>query len=669
MKMRNIIILLTLGVLISSLASAEIIINQQPKDLYNLGDIITLPAKIVISKDTSSFFSMYLICNGIQTEIHKEYVTLSAGQEKQINPSIPLIKNFIGRTTGTCKIKSALEGEYALTNEFKISDLINVEIKTEKREFDPQENIIIEGQAVKENQEVAKGFAELKIINENSSVFRTVDAINNGYFYINFSLPENTKAGEYSIIVTVYEKDAEEETTNQGFADYKILIKQVPTNLEIAFETQEVEPGTNLKVKAILHDQTGEKISSNAIITIKNKENIILEQTEKPTDEFLEFPILYKEAPKEWKVVAVSNKLTNEATFRIKEKEEVKIELINKTIIIANTGNVQYNKTVLIKIGGESKNINVNLEIDETQRYTLSAPDGEYQIEVLTPEGSKITGKTTLTGKNIGVKKTVAGIKGLINYSFVWVFIISVLGFIAFTIFKKGYKRSFFGYIKTKKKEKNKEISFQKNPAINTVNTINKAELSLSIKGEPQDISLICLKIKNFEEIESKRGAVEETMQKLSSLAEENKAMIYKSQGNLFFIFAPLKTKTFKNERNAAITAQKIENILTNHNKLFKQKIEFGIALNYGRIIAKQEKNILEFMSLGTLITTAKKIASISNGEILLSEKIKEKLMSDIKTEKQRKAGIDVYTIREIRDHERNKKFINSFLRRNEMNK
>lgn len=666
MKMRKIIILLTLVILLSSLASAEIIINQQPKDLYNLGDIVTLPTKITTSKDTSNFFDMYLICNGIQTEIHKEYIVLSAGQEKQITPSIPLIKNFIGRTTGTCKIKSILEGDYILTNEFKISDLINIEIKTEKTEFDPQENIVLEGEAIKENQEAVKGFIELKLTNKNSSIFEMLNTVNNGYFYINFSLPKNTEAGDYLMMVNIYEKDSEGETTNQGSTDYNILIKQVPTNLEIAFETQEVEPGTNLKVKAILHDQTGEKIASNAIITIKNKESIILEQTEKPTDEFLEFPILYKEAPKEWTVVAVSNKLTNEATFKIKEKQEVKIELINKTIIIANTGNVLYNQTVLIKIGEESKNINVSLGIDETQKYILSAPDGEYQIEVLTPEGSKITGRTTLTGKDISVKKTPTGIKSLINYSVIWIFIIAVLGFIAFMILKKGYKRSFFGYINSKKKEKNKKISFQKNPIINT---INKAELSLSIKGEPQDISLICLKIKNFEEIKSKKGAVEETIQTLSNLAEGNKAVIYENQGNLFFIFSPLKTKTFKNERNAAITAQKIKDILTNHNRLFKQKIEFGIALNYGKIIAKQEKNILVFMSLGTLMTTAKKIASISNEEILLSEKIKEKLASDIKTEKQRKANIDVYTIKEIRDHEGNKKFISSFLRRNEGNK
>jgi len=40
------------------------------------------------------------------------------------------------------------------------------------------------------------------------------------------------------------------------------------------------------------------------------------------TDEFLEYPIKYNEAPGQWKVVAVSNKITSEANFKILEKED-----------------------------------------------------------------------------------------------------------------------------------------------------------------------------------------------------------------------------------------------------------------------------------------------------------------------------------------------------------
>ena len=78
------------------------------------------------------------------------------------------------------------------------------------------------------------------------------------------------KAGEHIVTIKVYEKEeGVENTTNNGYVEYAINIKQIPTNLEIAFENKELEPGTTLNVKAILHDQTGENIPSTAIITIK----------------------------------------------------------------------------------------------------------------------------------------------------------------------------------------------------------------------------------------------------------------------------------------------------------------------------------------------------------------------------------------------------------------
>jgi len=659
--MRKIIISLMFVILLTSIVSAEIIINQQPKELYNLEDIINIPIKIATSINLNNFFSMNLICNGKQTEIHKEYIVLSSGQEKQINPSIPLIKNFIGRSTGTCKIKSILGEEYVLTNEFKISDLIAITLKSEKIEFSPEENIVIEGEAIKANQELTEGFIELKMISGNSSTIEILDTVINGYFYINFSLPKDTKAGQHLVKLNIYEKDTGGEITNKGFVDYNILITQIPTNLEILFENSEVEPGTNLKVKAILHDQTGEKIESNAIITVKNNDDTILEQTEKPTDEFLEFPIAYNEPPEEWTIVAISNKLTSEATFKIKEKEEVKVELINKTIAITNVGNVLYNKTVSVKIGNESFGIDVLLDIDESSKYILTAPDGEYQVEIITDEGNKITGMATLTGKTTSIEESSTGMMSLVRYPVVWIFIIAILGFVSFIIFKKGYKRSFFGYIKSKKKEKTKATPSRKNSIINTK---NKAELSLSIKGDKQNSSIICLNIKNLKEIESKKSNAKESLQKIVDIAEENKSAIYENQDNLFFILAPIKTRTFNNERTAIKIAQKAEEILREHNKLSKQKIEFGVSLNYGTIIAKQEKEALKFMSMGTLITTAKKISSLSNQEIFLSETIRGRLMSDVKTEKHTKGKIAVYTIKEIKDKEKNKKFIRSFLDR-----
>ncbi|MBA7670105.1 hypothetical protein ES703_78248 [subsurface metagenome] len=248
---------------------------------------------------------------------------------------------------------------------------------------------------------------------------------------------------------------------------------------------------------------------------------------------------------------------------------------------------------------------------------------------------------------------------------------ILILGFIVFIAFRRSHQKTFIGYpsSKTKKDDSKSKKDYGKSkffPLVkgSLVNSRNKAELSLSIKGDKQNVSVIALNIKNLKEIQSKKGNIEETLQKIVDIAEENKAITYESYNTLFFILTPTKTRTFKNEKIVLEIANKTKDILMHHNKMFKQKINFGISLNYGTIVGKQDKDSFKFMSLGTLISVAKKISSLANEEILLSEKMNDELGSHVKTTKQEKSGTEVYSIKEVRNVEEHKKFIRNFLDR-----
>ncbi len=194
----------------------------------------------------------------------------------------------------------------------------------------------------------------------------------------------------------------------------------------------------------------------------------------------------------------------------------------------------------------------------------------------------------------------------------------------------------------------------------------NKAALSLSIKGNKQDANLICLKINNYDEIKKDPQTVKETFHKIIKTAEHSKAYIYESNGNIFFIFAPEITRTFKNEKTTKEIAKKIEKELKNNNKYFKQRIDFGISINREEIIVKKEKDKLKFMSVGKLTTSVKKLASISKGETLLTKEINEKLSPEIKTEKveDKENKMEFYRVKEIKDRSHNQKFLNDFVKR-----
>ena len=661
--MRKVIISALFIILLISFVSADVIMTEEPKDMYNLGDTINIPFKITTLNNINKIFTIDLICNGIETEVYKEYVSLSAGQELKRSPSIPLVEEFIGRPTGSCVIKAKLGDEVTqLTKEFTISDLININLKNQQTKVTPGDNLIIEGEAKKEDQELVQGIVDIHMLGDNSSVINRTETVRNGYFYLNFSIPKEMKSGVYLVQVNAHENDLNGVITNRGFINYNLEVTQVPTNLEIIFDTPEAEPGKNFKIKTILHDQTGAPIDASSIIIVRDSNNKIIDQSEEmKTGGFFELPIKYDQAPANWKVSAKFNGLTAESDFNISKKENISIELINNTVIINNTGNVAYcNKSLLIKINNKSLNVPICIDVDKSQSYELTAPEGDYVVKIINPNSNQeISKSVSLTGRAIDFKE----IKNKRSYLLVWIFTILILGFVAFIFFKKGYKKSFFGHI-TKKHPKNKKSKIE-NPLVKAKNT---AELSLSLKGDKQNISLVCIKIKNLEEIKTEKGSAKETLQKIVEIAEEKKAAVYQSQSNLFFLFAPVKTKTFSNEKTALNLAEKAKEILKKHNYLFKQQIEFGISLNYGAIIAKKEKNSLKFMSMGTLITTAKKIAGLAEGDILLGEKINERLKRDLKTEKKKSDSLEFYSIKEVRKRG-DKNFLSNFVKRLEKEK
>ena len=655
---------LILTILLSSFISADIIFTQQVKPVYNLGDIIYVPVTIKTLTDVSGIFQMDLICNGTLINFYKNGVKLLAGNEKSMDSSLVLINSIIQGNNGICKVKASLDEGYQLSDEFKISTSLNINGAIEGTEFNAGENFWINGEIKRESGENSNGFISVSLIGQdltqNVTQFGTV---NNGVLYMNFSLPNNLRAGTYLVEVNAHEKDSEGIITNIGFAEYTISVRQVPTELELIIENKELEPGMIMRVKAILHDQTGDSINTTAYLTIKNSADKIFEQREIDTNIFFEYPIASSEPPSRWKIHAVSKKLESESGFEIKEKESVSIEIVNKTIFIANTGNIFYNKTLLVKIGENPLNIQVALEVGENKKYILSAPDGEYQVRIATGSGDEISETLSLTGNVIGIREDVLQLTNL-----AWILFILVLVLGTFFLVKKLRKKKFIGHmpsLKFKKRVKeSKELPTMREDSISR--PVNKAELSMTIKGNQQEASVVCLKLKNRDAGE-RNGSVIDTLKKIKNIAEENKAVVYDNQSYLLFILAPAKTKTLKNEKLALDIAEHIQKSLLEHNRMFNQKIEFGISLNKGEIVGKVEEDVFKFMGMGSLMATSKRLATLSNEEILLSEKINDLLRVNARAEKEIREETTVYVLKSIkRDNEEARKFINKFLNRQE---
>lgn len=665
----KILVLFLVATFTLSIISADMILRETPQSLYNFGDTINVPIKILSSKDVQGFFTINLLCGGKEIEVFREYIKLSTGQEKSVSPSVPVLKSLIGYPT-TCKIKAVYGDEYLLTDEIKISDLLTINLRERKTNFKPEESLIIEGEVLKETGKTANGFidAELKLgTSDYSLVFS--DTISKGYFFINGSLPSDVKSGEYDVIIKAYEKEGE-EISNQVTTTYKISVEQIPINVEIYLEEENIEPGTTLKVKAILRDQAGDKIQSNAIVTIKDNKDKIILQEDRQTDEFIEYNIPFDTPSAEWTIFAVSNRLTNKATFKILDKNAIETEMINNTIIITNKGNVIYDEPLSLKFGEHNIEINLSLGVGQQESYILTAPHGEYELEFLSGDYRSSQSGVLLTGNAVNLRK-VGEATYIFSHPLIWVFIILILALGAYFMFKKGYNKTFIAYLK-RDKQQPKQIQLKEQTKKDSfLNITNKANQSLSISGEKQSSSIICLKIKDFDKIkedfDSKKKTVEDgsiasVLQKTIDFAQTKKAYIRINHDCIIYIFTPLITKTFHNEKPALETAIGIRKLLANYNKLAKEKITFGISLNQGDIVNAKKANEIEFMAMGNVVGQAKKLSSFKGEKLILDEKIVNKLSKEIKTQKHTSGNTIFYTITEFKNSEENDKFIKKFV-------
>lgn len=665
--MKRAIITIFVAILLLSTLSAEMILKEDPKELYNYGDVVTVPVKVLATKNMQGFLSMNLICAGEEYEMFREYITLSTGQEKSVAPSIPLLKSLIPRPS-VCVLKITYLDEYISSEEFSISNQITVSILEGKTAFKPGEALEIEGNAIKDNGAKVEGFIEAVLtIDGTNESFELSDTVKKGYFYINTTLPEDTKAGSYFVSININEKE-DGVISNQGLTNYQISIDQVPTSVEVFFENNQVEPGTKLNVKAILHDQTGEKIASTAILTIKDKDEKIMFQEEKATDEPVEYNIPSDYPASEWEVVAVSNRMTGVGTFEILEKKAINTTILNGTLLVKNKGNVLYNDSLAVKIGNETIYLNLSLDIGEEETYDLEAPEGEYEVQVQSGEYSYSASGVMLTGRAIDISRP-GSVGEILTHPFVWIFIIVILALGAYFIFKRGYNKTFVAYIKSHKKTSGKKLEEETKREFLDIK--NPATQSPSMTGEKHTSSIICLRVKELPNIKKKfevqrnmptEGTAINALQNAVNLAQAKKAFVNVTNDCILFILSPLVKRTFKNEKEALVIAQDITRILEGYNKLAKEKITFGVSVSNGELVEAKKGNSLEFMTMGNLIPQCKKLASVKGKGVILSDNIISKLSKEVKTQKHNAENLTFYSIKEFKNSEENEKFLKRFV-------
>ncbi|NCN52123.1 hypothetical protein GW931_03890 [archaeon] len=652
--MKKILITFILVLLLVSFVSASITFETQPHSVYNLGDKINTIIVFSPNPEFNEVVSINLKCGDNKVQVYKEFLSLTEETKKSI--TIPLLKPLIGTLFGNCELGVYSGDNLEVSSEnFKVSNLIKVETVNLKDSFTPGEEFTIQGSAIKENGENVEGVYSAVLDNNSFN-----GEVKNGDFNFVFLSPNDFFAGNHKLVLNVTEKNSAGEILNSGEKISFLSVPHVPNSIEIILDKNEVLPGSDLFGKVVLHDQTGESIPDEEVyIAIKNGAGEIIKKIITKTETNFIYSVEKNQIPATFQISFYSKDIISNSEFKVLENREVSSEIINRTLTLTNTGNVFYEGDLILQIGLDNVTIPLTLPVGESEIYIISAPDGDYDVVV-----GDLKRRISLSGNVVQVEKVSQS-----NSSFtifIWAFVLIVLALGVYLVFKKGHRPHFF--VRAKNKKNLKKIS--EVPKVvedsQVFDSKKKIELSLSIVGTKQNATVGCISIKNYPEISSGKGNVKETFLEIESLVESNKGFVYQNGSFLFFIFAPAITKTFKNQKAGVLILQKVKKILDEHNKKFKQRIEFGISLNYGTIITKVEPKNIKFMSLGTLMIESKKFSGHSEGEIIVSEKLIHNMEEKVKGELVNVGSLKGYKLETLVDKDSHSTFLKGFIARQE---
>ncbi|MBU2576278.1 MAG: hypothetical protein KKF50_00995 [Nanoarchaeota archaeon] len=699
--MKKGICLMLAFVFIVSFVLADITLLE-PQDVYNLGDKLYVTAEGLIGAPTGNL-NVDLVCGDKTINLERMSARRYDGEEA-LPYSLPY--KVLDRTDleivnitdilGDCQVKLTIGSRVAVTKVFQITNTILVTAALEKESYNPGEGITVRIEAVKANGDLLYGFIE----GMNSSVFSK--AIEDGFVTEIFSMPDTIEAGTYDLGIRAYDRDKNGVSVlNEGFTTVSFKINQVASNMVISLSGDEAMPGEEFTVGAEITDQSGIEMIGTVSAKILSPKNEEIELAI-PTGEFRSFSLPVNATPGVWKVITSFNLLAEQREFTVLENPKVEFEFgEDGVLIVKSVGNAKYNGTIQVDIGGEIRELELVMEMGEIRKFSLRAPQGEYDVAISDGESS-MSQQVLLTGNAVSVSdlKSVGIFKA---YSIVWIFLILILGGAGvvfymkskktktlgeehtskiFGVFKKGagavghsigsIGSKFHSKVSSNVPSKMKDhvassMNFtNKSPKVQgldsdsyshednsmldlTKKTMGTAESTLVLKGEKHPSAVVALSVKNYSELKDHaKKALIETI----NGTKEMKGLVDWKGEYIFIVFSPLVTKTYTNEVLATKAGFMILKSLTEYNKKFREHIDFNLGVHAGELIASKRDGKLKYTSIGNTISLAKRIADSDSGKLLVSDDIRRKMMRDLKVVKGKEIGkSQTYEVSEIKNH------------------
>jgi class 3 adenylate cyclase len=694
-------LVLLLGCLmICSGVLADISISE-PLDIYNLGDKLYIDLDGLRGAENGNL-DINLNCGNSSINLVRIPArAFSTGEDQSY--SIPYkilgledlgildLKSIVG----TCQIIASLSGNAVSSKTFEVSDDIVVTASLDKLEYNPGENVAVKIEAVKSNGVLVNGFVE----GSNVSSFNRV--IEDGVAEEVFSVSETAEAGAYHLGVRVYDVGFG-GVLNEGEQVVSYVVNQVAASLVLSLSDLAAVPGGNFSIGAEIFDQSGVEMNGNVFVEIISPEGEEIESVIS-AGEFVFVEFMSNSSVGTWKIVSQFDNLGVEREFEMLPLQKVEFDFEDSVLVVRNVGNVLYNKSIGVLIGEETMNLDLKIDVGEVRKFSLKAPVGNYEVVVGDGE-HEVSRQVLLTGNAISVSDFGNGAI-FKDYSIVWVFLIVVLGGIGGILLMRYRGTKTLGgnvsllqkakgmgktgaELKKKVGEKvpakvmshmDDSLNFtKKSPEIHGLDSKDhngedktmvdftrkgamSAEAALVLKGEKHVSGIVAMNIKNFEELSDvARDGLKRVVE-----GSKGKGLVDYRGDYIFVIFSPLVTRTYRNEKLSVQCGMGILESLKSYNKKFKDKIEFGIGVHAGDLIASKTSRGFKYTGIGNTISFAKRMSDVDSGKVVVSEVVRNKLIRDLKVSKGKEIGEKkTFVVLEVRDDVRDREKLKQLMAR-----
>lgn len=675
----GIFLILLLVILSISYASATISLSEI-NNFYNIGDRINLKVDISRADSFQGFLKVYFVCNNTESSIYYSSIMLEPNKQET-----SLIDFPVATTGNSCYFKAVLENsnnaviEEMRTAAATLSNNIEISATLNKEEFLPEEEIKIEGQAVKKNGEVFDGNIK---INFNNNEYQTETS--KGKFSYKIKLEKNIKPGNY--IIKIYA----DKNDNMGSISKNIKIKAVPTALLILTNGENFLPENLLLITPVLADQAnGTMPAAISVIFTKEPDGFILSIFSKK-QKFIEALIesgnqtLYKfdkyAEPGKYIIKIETGEFKAEKTIRIEVVEKIESRHDNNLLYITNVGNVPFRKPVEVEFKienhSEKRLLYPNLKVNETESYKLNAPKGTYEILVNTGAQKMNFSSVPLTGNFIMTLESDKA-KQQTNIIYISLIVISLL--LVFILFHpkikerqeiKHYKRS-GGKLKStliipevmheivsaepKKKTANENIShihsyqhgdiFKRTFSKHAEKLAAYNLMACPVYGTKQEITALSVSFHGIDKLinasEKDNSLFKETISKYFAIVvdkiKDYQGVADISGNNILILFNVVKQ--FRHDIAAIKTAQDIKKATEKFNEDVKHlgiSIKIKAGINTGNaIVSNITDKTVKYTSIGNTVMLAKALEKKAfENEILITQNVYERAGNAVSADK-----------------------------------